>query len=73
MLCKNWLRAKKILAFVQAHRCLARVNAITAIKIYRGEVKVDPMADKSTQLVLNIHIEDATTLAYRAVQLTQRD
>ena len=36
LLCKNWLSAKNTMAYVQAHKCLTKVESIKSVTIKYG-------------------------------------
>lgn len=59
MLCKNWLSAKNTMAYVQAHRCLAKVESIKAIQIYQRKNEAGEQGEKPAKQILEQHLKRA--------------
>lgn len=59
LLCKNWLSAKNTLAYVQAHRCLAKVESIAAIHIYQRKDETGERGEKPAKEILEQHLKKA--------------
>ncbi|HEX19635.1 MAG TPA: hypothetical protein ENG78_02280 [Acidiferrobacteraceae bacterium] len=58
LLCKNWLSAKNTLAYVQAHRCLAKVESIAAIRIYQRKDGAGERGERPAKRVLEQRLKN---------------
>ena len=58
LLCENWLSAKNTLAYVQAHRCLAKVESIAAIRIYQRKDGAGERGERPAKRILEQRLKN---------------